>query len=662
MATKKKMLQAAAGNAGGAGLDITEVFSTYLWDGNSSSQTINNGIDLSGEGGLVWAKVRNQGYPGGLYDTERGVLNQLRPDNTDGTNARAGSITAFNSNGFSIGNDAYQINGTGNNYASWTFRKAPKFFDCVTWTGDNTLNRQISHSLNTTIGSIFVKCTSTAGTDWMVYHKDCTETSTQSNSLILNLTYEQLNWRAFGKHSTQTSSVFTLGSEAANRAFFNASGSTYVAYLFAHNNSDGTFGPDGDQDIIKCGSYTGNSGNTEIDLGFEPQWIMIKRTDSAEDWLILDVMRGWVNSGDDVSSYSQKDLLANTSGAEATPSYAGVTPQPNGFKVRSGLDALYSSNNGTYIYMAVRRGQLALPEAGTEVFDVNTRAGTGATAEITSNIVVDNLMTFNRTSGSFGCGVNTRLTTPFYLRTYSKNPGNSIVNGVVFGTKQNGFQVGSDGGSGGLFNNSSYSYVDWMWKRAPSFFDAVCYSGTGSSGLVVNHNLGVSPELLIFKNRGSTTNWFAMTSANYGQLNEADSFSSPSFMSFSPTTFTINTAGTSSNASGQNYIAYLFAILDGVSKVGSYTGNGSSQTINAGFTTGARFILIKRTDSTGDWYVWDSLRGIVTGNDPHLSLNTTTAEVSDDSIDPDSSGFIVNQISATNINVSSAAYIYYAVA
>jgi len=153
-----------------------------------------------------------------------------------------------------------------------------------------------------------------------------------------------------------------------------------------------------------------------------------------------------------------------------------------------------------------------------------------------------------------------------------------------------------------------------------------------------------------------------MTSANYGQLNEADSFSSPSFMSFSPTTFTINTAGTSSNASGQNYIAYLFASLDGVSKVGSYTGNGSSQTINAGFTTGARFILIKRTDSTGDWYVWDSLRGIVTGNDPHLSLNTTTAEVSDDSIDPDSSGFIVNQISATNINVSSAAYIYYAVA
>ena len=96
---------------------------------------------------------------------------------------------------------------------------------------------------------------------------------------------------------------------------------------------------------------------------------------------------------------------------------------------------------------------------------------------------------------------------------------------------------------------------------------------------------------------------------------------------------------------------------------GSYTGNGSSQTIDCGFTTGARFILIKRTDSTGDWYVWDTARGIVTGNDPHLSLNTTVAEVTtDDSIDPDSSGFIVNQVGDTNINVSSASYIFYAIA
>ena len=126
---------------------------------------------------------------------------------------------------------------------------------------------------------------------------------------------------------------------------------------------------------------------------------------------------------------------------------------------------------------------------------------------------------------------------------------------------------------------------------------------------------------------------------------------------------TYNESTTPQNASAATYVAYLFATLAGISKVGSYTGNGSSLTINCGFTTGARFILIKRTDSTGDWYMWDTVRGIIAGNDPHLSLNTTAAEVtSDDSIDPDTSGFIVNQLAATNVNVTSATYIFLAYA
>jgi hypothetical protein len=77
----------------------------------------------------------------------------------------------------------------------------------------------------------------------------------------------------------------------------------------------------------------------------------------------------------------------------------------------------------------------------------------------------------------------------------------------------------------------------------------------------------------------------------------------------------------------------------------------------------ASLLVIKRASAAGDWYVWDSARGIVSGNDPRLSLNTTAAEVTtDDSVDTDSSGFVVNQLSATNINVSSATYLYMAVA
>ena len=116
------------------------------------------------------------------------------------------------------------------------------------------------------------------------------------------------------------------------------------------------------------------------------------------------------------------------------------------------------------------------------------------------------------------------------------------------------------------------------------------------------------------------------------------------------------------NTASANYIAYLFATSPNISKVGSYTGNGGTQAINAGFDSTARFLLIKRTDVAGDWYVWDSTRGIVTGNDPHLSLNSTAAEVTtDDSVDPASTGFAVNQVTATNINVSGGTYIYLAI-
>ena len=89
------------------------------------------------------------------------------------------------------------------------------------------------------------------------------------------------------------------------------------------------------------------------------------------------------------------------------------------------------------------------------------------------------------------------------------------------------------------------------------------------------------------------------------------------------------------NSSSDNFITYLFASCPGVSKVGSYTGTGTTLSIDCGFTAGARFVMIKRTDSTGDWYVWDTARGIISGDDPYLLLNSTAAEVTNtDYIDP----------------------------
>jgi hypothetical protein len=173
----------------------------------------------------------------------------------------------------------------------------------------------------------------------------------------------------------------------------------------------------------------------------------------------------------------------------------------------------------------------------------------------------------------------------------------------------------------------STGLISYMFKRATGFFDVVAYTGTGSATTQA-HNLAVVPEMIIVKRRSSTEDWLVYHSATGNQagtgLNETNATYtgvSQYWNSTSPTdtVFSLGTHGRT-NTSAETYIAYLFATLAGVSKVGSYTGTAADLNVDCGFSAGARFILIKRTDSTGDWYVWDSVRGIVAGNDPYLLL------------------------------------------
>jgi hypothetical protein len=205
-----------------------------------------------------------------------------------------------------------------------------------------------------------------------------------------------------------------------------------------------------------------------------------------------------------------------------------------------------------------------------------------------------------------------------------------------------------------------------MFRRAPGFFDVVCYTGTGSAR-TISHNLGVAPELMIVKRRDSTGEWkvYTATTGNGNELvlNSTGSSSSTDAWNDTSPTSSVFSVGFPIEGSAETYVAYLFASVTGVSKVGSYTGNGSSQTINCGFTGGARFVLLKATSTTGDWVVFDSARGIVSGNDPYLRLNSTAAEVTDkDAVDTDSTGFVVNETTGPNINTNGVTYIYLAIA
>jgi hypothetical protein len=214
-------------------------------------------------------------------------------------------------------------------------------------------------------------------------------------------------------------------------------------------------------------------------------------------------------------------------------------------------------------------------------------------------------------------------------------------------------------------------YQAWMWKRAPNFFDVVAYTGDNTLGKVISHNLGVAPEMIWTKLRDTGTNndwvcWHkALGNNEFLKLNTtAAKGSNNTGAGWLPTSTTFNAdyyMGPGANYA-VNQIAYLFASVDGVSKVGSYTGNGTSQTIDCGFSSGARFVLIKRTDASGDWGLVDTERGIVAGNDNILYLNLTDAELTGfDVVDPYSSGFTVTS-SFNNWNANGGTYIFYAIA
>jgi len=233
-----------------------------------------------------------------------------------------------------------------------------------------------------------------------------------------------------------------------------------------------------------------------------------------------------------------------------------------------------------------------------------------------------------------------------------------------------GFQAGADFVQGYL-NYSGSTYVNYAMTRAPGFFDEVCYTGTGAN-TTQTHNLGVSPELVIVKARSAAgTNWLVYPSTtslgNALYLNTDTAFvGSGPVGALSSTTVEFRYFGNplySASTAATTYVAYLFATVAGVSKVGSYTGTGTTLQINCGFTAGSRFVLIKRTDSTGDWYVWDSARGIVAGNDPYLLLNSTAAEVTGtDYVDTYSAGFEISSTAPAAINANGGTFIFLAIA
>jgi hypothetical protein len=629
---------------------IEDVFSTWLYPGNSSTQTITNGIDLTGKGGMVWIKVRDSNYSHRLTDSSTSFSDFFASNENVAKGAWSGSPPVFQatSSGFNLNGNFNQINVNTVNYASWTFRKQPKFFDVVTYTGTGSA-RTVAHSLGSVPGCIIVKRLDFDGL-WRVYHRSLGATK----NLKLNLTDAEATDSAIWNDTAPTATEFTVGINGN----VNASGSTYVAYIFAHD--AGGFGLTGTDNVISCGSFTTDgSGEATVTLGYEPQWALIKPSNSTGDWVLVDTMRSWVVAGNNDAL-----LYPNSSSAEVTGNNFG-NPTATGFQV-GGL----TFSNTTYIYIAIRRGPMKTPTTGTSVYNGITRTGTGAAANVTAGFAPDLLFYSPNLSGSSGYAIGwfdrLRGTSRRLVSNTAGGESNYGTDSVTqFGNTA--VTLGVDSLSTGI-NFSGQPSVDWMLGRAPGFFDVVCYTGDAADPRSITHNLTATPELMIVKRRDASANWRVYSAATgatnqlFLNLTDASAASSGAWSNTAPTSSAF-TVGFLNNASGATYVAYLFASVAGVSKVGTYTGTGALQTINCGFTGGARFVLVKATSTTGDWYVWDSARGISSSTDPYLLLNSTAAEVTGTNwVDTTSTGFQVTAASGNLANTNGVSYIFLAVA
>ena len=418
-------------------------------------------------------------------------------------------------------------------------------------------------------------------------------------------------------------------------------------------------GEEENENIIKTGSYIGFGGggsgsHIDVHLGWEPQWIIVKNASATSGWNLFNSMSGVPTGG------LSEQLAPNTTAAENNYNVNQLDFTSTGFRVNIEGNSEMNQADSTHIFIAIRREDPRVARSiddATKVFAMDT-GNSSATQAFTSGFPVD--FAFNKrpaTQSQYEWEVGARLMQGKFLYTWKSDAEISYSDGKF------------DDNTGWLPNNGyNTTWQSWMWKRHAGF-DVV----TDTSAQWVRHSLNRVPEMVLIKHRTVAENWFVW----HKDLNGGGSNSIGYFLGLNgsaaqansgnvcPIGNTLPTAtafqsDSDSAVRNANCIAFLFASVDGISKVGSYTGNGNGSsgiTVTTGFQL--RFLIIKRADGTGSWFVMDSLRGMSnSGDEKLLKLNSSDAQLSDNIGNTSSTGFTITSTSAS-FNANGGKYIYY---
>ena len=324
----------------------TDYFNTKLYTGNGSTQNITG---VGHQVDWTWIKHRTDTEGHALFDVLRGALDRVQTNSTNASSSQAGTVTAFGSDGFSLGNNA-EVNANNGSYVSWNWKangagsantdgsinttatsaNTTSGFSISTYTGTGA-NASIGTGLGAIPHMAIFKRTDTSGFNWFVYHRSLGA----GKFIILDTTGAEQSSTSIWQNTTPTSSVITLGGDGG----VNASGGTYVCYAFAEKKG-----------FSKFGSYSANNNadGPMIYTGFSPAFVIIKSSNDTRDWCILDNKRPGYN-------VVNKDLRANETDVESTQDRVDFLS--NGFKLRNASGA-YNSTGNTYIYMAFAEAPL----------------------------------------------------------------------------------------------------------------------------------------------------------------------------------------------------------------------------------------------------------------------------------------------------------------
>ena len=307
-------------------------FQVKIYTGTGSSNALTLDGDENMQPDLVWNKIRSATGSHRMTDAVRGVTEEIYPDIPDAEDTQSEGVTAFGSNGFTVGTNA-GYNTSSATYVAWCWKEsATAGFDIVSYTGNGS-NRTISHSLSAKPAMMIVKQRS-ASRDWWVYNKNLDGTDGATGVMYLSTSDAAGTGATTSWNSTApTSSVFSLGTTVG----VNASSGTYINYLFSEV-----------QGYSKFGKYVGNadSDGPFIYTGFRPAFFLYKNSNSSsEEWKVLDNKRDPINRG------SQRNLVVHDNRAESDDANSIGEFVSNGVKIRSSHNNINESGD-TFIYMA----------------------------------------------------------------------------------------------------------------------------------------------------------------------------------------------------------------------------------------------------------------------------------------------------------------------